>query len=143
MLTHRQLAVLRVINDRIKAEGIAPTFTEIMAETGLTSRSSLFKVMQALEEKGFIRRMANRKQAVEILKLPDILDKAGQLPILADCMRMEHATYLGDGAYAGIDRGQIWVFTHDGIQTTNMIAIPNDGTLQAFVDYARKHGQTA
>lgn len=53
----------------------------------------------------------------------------------------ETAQYLGDGVYADFDGFQVWVFVHDGLETTSSIALPNDGTFSNLEHYARQYYQ--
>jgi len=71
MLTRKQHELLLYINERINAEGISPSFEEMKEALGLKSKSGVHRLISALEERGFIRRLANRARALEVLKIPD------------------------------------------------------------------------
>jgi repressor LexA len=71
MLTRKQLELLLFINSRMKEEGVPPSFEEMKEALNLQSKSGVHRLIVALEERGFIKRMANRARALEVLKLPD------------------------------------------------------------------------
>jgi repressor LexA len=72
MLTRKQLELLLFINSRLKEEGVPPSFEEMKEALNLQSKSGVHRLIVALEERGFIKRMANRARALEVLKLPDV-----------------------------------------------------------------------
>jgi repressor LexA len=71
MLTAKQRELLLLIDDRLKAGGISPSFDEMRDALGLKSKSGVHRLISALEERGFIRRLPNRARALEVLKLPE------------------------------------------------------------------------
>lgn len=71
MLTKKQHELLMFINERIKEGGVSPSFDEMKEALDLRSKSGIHRLITALEERGFIRRLAHRARALEILKLPD------------------------------------------------------------------------
>ncbi|MDE2341247.1 MAG: repressor LexA, partial [Alphaproteobacteria bacterium] len=73
MLTRKQHELLLYINERINAEGISPSFEEMKEALNLKSKSGVHRLISALEERGFIRRLANRARALEVLKIPDVI----------------------------------------------------------------------
>jgi SOS-response transcriptional repressor LexA len=73
MLTRKELDILKFIYDRIEETGIAPTFGEMCKHQGLVSKAGTFRMVSALEEKGFVRRIHHRARAIEIIKIPDWL----------------------------------------------------------------------
>ena len=72
MLTAKQRELLLFIDDRLKQGGISPSFDEMREALDLKSKSGVHRLISALEERGFIRRLPNRARALEILKLPDM-----------------------------------------------------------------------
>jgi repressor LexA len=76
MLTRKQMDLLRFINDRVARDGVPPSFDEMKTALDLRSKSGIHRLITALEERGFIRRLAHRARAIEILRLPDNLDAA-------------------------------------------------------------------
>lgn len=77
MLTRKQLELLQFIHERLQAEGVPPSFDEMKAALDLRSKSGIHRLITALEERGFIRRLAHRARAIEILRLPEALDRPG------------------------------------------------------------------
>ena len=71
MLTKKQHSLLLLIHDQLKENGIAPSFEEMKVALELKSKSGIHRLINALEERGFIRRLANRARAIEIIKMPD------------------------------------------------------------------------
>ena len=72
MLTAKQRELLLFIDDRLKQGGISPSFDEMREALDLKSKSGVHRLISALEERGFIRRLPNRARALEVLKLPDM-----------------------------------------------------------------------
>jgi len=73
MLTRKQLDLLKFINDRVQRDGVSPSFDEMKAALDLRSKSGIHRLITALEERGFIRRLPHRARAIEIVKLPESL----------------------------------------------------------------------
>lgn len=71
MLTRKQHELLLFINERMKESGIPPSFDEMKDALNLASKSGIHRLITALEERGFIRRLPNRARALEVIKLPD------------------------------------------------------------------------
>jgi repressor LexA len=71
MLTAKQRELLLFIDQRLKADGISPSFDEMREALDLRSKSGVHRLISALEERGFIRRLPNRARALEIVKRPD------------------------------------------------------------------------
>lgn len=80
MLTRKQLELLDFIRTRMSAEGVPPSFDEMKEALDLKSKSGIHRLITALEERGFIRRLAHRARAIEIVKLPEAMDRAGFTP---------------------------------------------------------------
>ena len=70
MLTQKQKDLLLLIDNRIKAVGVPPSYDEMKDHLGLASKSGIHRLITALEERGFIRRLPNKARALEVLKLP-------------------------------------------------------------------------
>ena len=75
MLTRKQLDLLEYIQRRMQADGVPPSFDEMKEALDLRSKSGIHRLITALEERGFIRRLAHRARAVEIVKLPEALER--------------------------------------------------------------------
>jgi repressor LexA len=71
MLTRKQLELLRFVHERLKETGVPPSFDEMKDALDLRSKSGIHRLITALEERGFIRRLPNRARAIEVIKLPD------------------------------------------------------------------------
>jgi len=71
MLTTKQRELLMFIHERIKEGGVSPSFDEMKEALDLASKSGIHRLITALEERGFIRRLAHRARALEVIKLPD------------------------------------------------------------------------
>lgn len=71
MLTRKQHELLLFIHQRMKETGIPPSFDEMKEALDLASKSGIHRLITALEERGFIRRLPNRARALEVLRLPD------------------------------------------------------------------------
>ena len=76
MLTRKQQELLIFIDDRLKADGVSPSFEEMKEALSLKSKSGVHRLINALEERAFIRRLPNRARALEVLRLPDALRPA-------------------------------------------------------------------
>src|SRR4029079_11230092 len=72
MLTAKQRELLLFIDQRLKQDGISPSFDEMREALELKSKSGVHRLSSALEERGFIRRLPNRARALEVVKLPEI-----------------------------------------------------------------------
>lgn len=71
MLTAKQRELLIFIDGRLKQDGVSPSFDEMREALQLKSKSGVHRLISALEERGFIRRLPNRARALEVLKLPE------------------------------------------------------------------------
>jgi len=71
MLTRKQHELLMFIHERLKESGVPPSFDEMKEALDLRSKSGIHRLITALEERGFIRRLPHRARALEIVKLPD------------------------------------------------------------------------
>jgi repressor LexA len=81
MLTAKQHELLLFIDDRLKDKGISPSFDEMREALDLKSKSGVHRLISALEERGFIRRLPNRARALEVVKLPEARPSATVTPI--------------------------------------------------------------
>jgi repressor LexA len=76
MLTRKQLELLRFIHERLKESGVPPSFDEMKDALDLRSKSGIHRLITALEERGFIRRLPNRARAIEVIKLPETIGQS-------------------------------------------------------------------
>lgn len=79
MLTRKQHELICFIDDRLKATGVSPSFEEMKEALDLKSKSGVHRLISALEEREFIRRLPNRARALEVLRMPErpVAKKAG------------------------------------------------------------------
>lgn len=75
MLTKKQIQLLEFIQARMARDGVPPSFDEMKLALDLRSKSGIHRLVTALEERGFIRRLPHRARALEIVRLPDSLSK--------------------------------------------------------------------
>jgi repressor LexA len=80
MLTRKQMELLDFIKTRMDRDGVPPSFDEMKEALDLRSKSGIHRLITALEERGFIRRLAHRARAIEIMKLPEAMEKPGFSP---------------------------------------------------------------
>ncbi len=73
MLTKKQLDLLEFIHKRVQRDGVPPSFDEMKEALDLRSKSGIHRLITALEERGFIRRLPHRARALEIVKMPDAM----------------------------------------------------------------------
>jgi repressor LexA len=80
MLTRKQHELLMLIHDRLKETGVPPSFEEMKEALDLRSKSGIHRLITALEERGFIRRLPHRARALEVIKLPEAAAGPGGAP---------------------------------------------------------------
>ncbi len=78
MLTRKQHELLMFIHERIKETGVSPSFDEMKEALDLASKSGIHRLITALEERGFIRRLAHRARALEVVKMPEQATAGGR-----------------------------------------------------------------
>ena len=71
MLTKKQYDLLMFLELRLREDGVSPSFDEMKDALGLKSKSGIHRLISGLEERGFIRRLAHRARAIEVVKLPE------------------------------------------------------------------------
>ena len=92
MLTKKQLDLLEFIYKRVQRDGVPPSFDEMKEALDLRSKSGIHRLITALEERGFIQRLAHRARAIEIVKLPDALEgRSGFTPRVIEGDRSDRA----------------------------------------------------
>jgi len=91
MLTRKQYELLMFIHERVRESGIPPSFDEMKDALDLKSKSGIHRLITALEERGFLRRMEKRARALEIIKLPDnVADTMRPATTRTQAMRLSH-----------------------------------------------------
>lgn len=83
MLTKKQIQLLEFIQARMARDGVPPSFDEMKSALDLRSKSGIHRLVTALEERGFIRRLPHRARALEIVRLPESLTRGTQPPATA------------------------------------------------------------
>jgi repressor LexA len=92
MLTRKQYELLMFIHERMKESGVPPSFDEMKDALDLKSKSGIHRLITALEERGFIRRLPHRARALEVLKLPE---SVGRSPATAPSRRFSPSVVEG------------------------------------------------
>src|SRR3984957_2514077 len=102
MLTRKQHELLMFIHERIKETGVSPSFDEMKDALDLASKSGIHRLITALEERGFLRRLAHRARALEVVKLPEQASVTG--PKARAVLRQHAPTTSDSAAYANDSR---------------------------------------
>lgn len=87
MLTKKQLDLLQFIHKRVQKDGVSPSFDEMKDALDLRSKSGIHRLITALEERGFLRRLPNKARAIEIMRLPDSMEPGGFRPSVIEGSR--------------------------------------------------------
>ena len=96
MLTKKQKDLLLFIHSRVQETGVSPSFDEMKDALELKSKSGIHRLITALEERGFIRRLAHRARALEILKLPEGMQSSANE--VASAQEKSNVVSLADAA---------------------------------------------
>lgn len=91
MLTRKQRDLLEFIHNRTRQDGVPPSFEEMKEALDLRSKSGIHRLITALEERGYIRRLAHRARAIEVMRLPESLGERGFVPAVISGDRPETA----------------------------------------------------
>ncbi len=83
MLTRKQHELVCFINDKLAETGVSPSFEEMREALELKSKSGVHRLISALEERSFIRRLPNRARALEVLRMPERAEKKRAKPVAA------------------------------------------------------------
>ena len=107
MLTKKQSELLRFINERLKETGVPPSFDEMKDALDLRSKSGIHRLVMALEERGFIRRLPNRARAPEVLRLPESATpssppRGGRFPVIEGNLGRVRAPVASDDPVSGV-----------------------------------------
>ena len=91
MLTRKQYELLMFIHERVRETGIPPSFDEMKDALDLKSKSGIHRLITALEERGYLRRMEKRARALEIMKLPEnVADQMRPATTRSQALRLSH-----------------------------------------------------
>jgi repressor LexA len=105
MLTRKQHELLMFINERLKEAGVPPSFDEMKDALDLRSKSGIHRLIKALEERGFIRRLPNRARAIEVVRLPESTSPTAPRPrgfspsVIEGSLGRVRPVATGDGTY--------------------------------------------
>ena len=119
MLTRKQHELLLFIHGQLGAHGVSPSFDEMKDALGLRSKSGIHRLITALEERGFIRRLAHRARAVEVLRLPENVAPAkasAQAPASTPATAQGFAPRVIEGDFGGTLAGARAAAESDAIQ---------------------------
>jgi len=75
ILTRKQHELLAFIDERLRVEGVSPSFEEMKDAINLSSKSGIHRLLTALVERGFVRRIAHRARALEVIRMPEVKPK--------------------------------------------------------------------
>ena len=130
MLTRKQHDLLIFIHKCLKADGISPSFDEMKDALGLRSKSGIHRLITALEERGFIRRLPHRARALEVLMLPDSMIPPGGF---------EPSVISG-----GLENGISGISGNSGADSIENVSLPLYGRIAAGtpIEALRDHFQT-
>ncbi len=92
MLTRKQLDLLQFIQLRMRESGVPPSFDEMKDALDLKSKSGIHRLITALEERGFLRRLPNRARAIEVIRMPESLGGHGSAPRAAPAAEVRRFT---------------------------------------------------
>ncbi|MGE0154398.1 MAG: transcriptional repressor LexA [Reyranellaceae bacterium] len=87
MLTRKQYELLMFINKRLNESGVSPSFDEMKEALDLKSKSGIHRLITSLEERGFLKRLAHKARALQVLKLPDAVAIYPQQPVSLESRR--------------------------------------------------------
>jgi repressor LexA len=123
MLTRKQYELLTFVHERLKEAGIPPSFDEMKDALDLRSKSGIHRLIKALEERGFIRRLPNRARAIEIIRLPESMQ-----PSAAPSRARGFAPSVIEG-----NLGKVRPPTGNGANNNEPVMIPMMGRIAAGV----------
>jgi len=103
MLTKKQHELLLYINKRLSEDGVSPSFDEMKEALNLASKSGVHRLVSALEERGFIRRLAHRARALEVLKLPQGGSGSSPAPSKTNVVSADFGSSASDERSHGVE----------------------------------------
>ncbi len=124
MLTRKQHELLRYIHERLKESGVPPSFDEMKEALNLRSKSGIHRLITALEERGFIRRLPNRARALEVVRLPESV---------APNMRPAPGKFSPGVIEGGLGRARPKPVETEDLDAYSSIAVPVMGRIAAGV----------
>jgi repressor LexA len=136
MLTRKQHELLLFIHQRLKESGIPPSFDEMKEALDLASKSGIHRLITALEERGFIRRLPNRARALEVVRLPDSI-----APGLNAAKRFSPSVIEGSLGKRAAETARPQVASNDD-EPSSGVAVPVMGRIAAGVPIDAIQNQT-
>lgn len=133
MLTAKQFELLNFINQRLEETGISPSFEEMKDALGLKSKSGIHRLISALEERSFLRRLPNRARALEVIKLPEPANHQSAPAVMKDNITQ----IVGKSKSSDLPANAIPVAAND------VIEIPLHGKIAAGVPIEAMEGQSS
>jgi repressor LexA len=124
MLTRKQHELLRYIHERLKESGVPPSFDEMKDALNLRSKSGIHRLITALEERGFIRRLPNRARALEVVRLPESV---------APNMRPAPGKFSPGVIEGGLGRGRPRPVESEDVDAYSSVSVPVMGRIAAGV----------
>src|ERR1700730_6472087 len=121
MLTRKQYELLVFVHERLKESGVPPSFDEMKDALDLRSKSGIHRLIKALEERGFIKRLPNRARAIEVIRLPESMQ-----PTLAPNRARGFAPSVIEG-----NLGKMRAPVGDGANSNEPVLIPVMGRIEA------------
>ncbi len=128
MLTTKQRDLLVYIHEFMQREGVPPSFEEMRIHLDLKSKSGIHRLIGALAERGFIRRLPNRARALEVIRLPDTHEDAARLAAAQVTARTAYGG-LADNSLSGVSRQEVSAANDD--DDPSVISLPLYGRIAA------------
>lgn len=124
MLTSKQRELLQYIDERVGSTGVSPSFDEMREALNLKSKSGVHRLISALEERGFIRRLPNRARALEVLRTPEAAQPA-KAPVTAKAPELKPLPVAANDVIEIPLHGRIAAGTPiEALQGTEMFSVP-------------------
>jgi len=121
MLTRKQYELLMFVHERLKEVGVPPSFDEMKDALDLRSKSGIHRLIKALEERGFIKRLPNRARAIEVIRLPESIQ-----PSLAPARSRGFSPNVIEG-----NLGRLRAAMGDGANANEPVLVPVMGRIAA------------
>lgn len=131
MLTRKQRDLLLFIHRRIEEGGISPSYEEMKAALGLKSKSGIHRLIDALEERGFLRRLPHRARAIEILRLPSDSGDAVSGPKLLEPSPATYEQETEESNVISADFGGVSPEVREALEPPDIEQLPLYGRIAA------------
>ncbi len=134
MLTRKQYELLMFVHERLKETGVPPSFDEMKDALDLRSKSGIHRLIKALEERGFIKRLPNRARAIEVIRLPESMQ-----PSLAAGRGRRFSPNVIEGSLGRVRAG-----IGDGANSNEPVLVPVMGRIAAGtpIEAIQNHSHT-